>query len=222
LDILLGYLETLRTVAEGHGYEYLFFGDYAMASATGGAVFPNRALRDAGLFRVREVKGMAYPDFFSSRAAAISDHEVAHVVTTGDAATREARSALAELPGLGEILDREDQRQVGLNHPRSGELVLVAEPGRWFAYPWWTTRAEAPDFAAHVDIHNKPGYDPCELFFGWPPMSVSQDTGRIRGTHGRVGPERQAAWASSATWDPLPQTVIELARSVQEWLTPNP
>ncbi|MFM7809854.1 MAG: alkaline phosphatase family protein, partial [Planctomycetota bacterium] len=33
-----------------------------------------------------------------------------------------------------------------------------------FAYPWWLDDALAPDFARTVDIHRKPGYDPCELF----------------------------------------------------------
>ena len=36
---------------------------------------------------------------------------------------------------------------------------------------------EAPDFASHVDIHNKPGYDPKELFFF--------NKGVVKGTHGR-------------------------------------
>ncbi len=28
----------------------------------------------------------------------------------------------------------------------------------------WLDDARAPDFARTVDIHRKPGYDPCELF----------------------------------------------------------
>ena len=42
--------------------------------------------------------------------------------------------------------------------------MLVAEKGSWFAYPYWLDDANAPDFARTVDIHRKPGYDPCELF----------------------------------------------------------
>ena len=96
-------------------------------------------------------------------------------------------------------------------------FTLLAAPGRWFAYPWWTQKGQAPDFAAHVDIHNKPGYDPCELFFGWPPPSVSQDTSRIRGSHGGVGPGREIAWASTL---PLGEvgTLLELAKAVRDFL----
>ncbi|HCN09388.1 MAG TPA: alkaline phosphatase family protein, partial [Lentisphaeria bacterium] len=72
-----------------------------------------------------------------------------------------------------------------IDHPRAGELVLVAAPGAWFAYPWWREKRQAPDYATHVDIHNKPGYDPCELFFG-PFLGTSQNHARIRGSHGRI------------------------------------
>ena len=53
----------------------------------------------------------------------------------------------------------------------------VAKKGSWCSYEWWTDKREAPDFASHVDIHNKPGYDPKELFFF--------NKGVVRGTHGR-------------------------------------
>ena len=66
----------------------------------------------------------------------------------------------------------EQRREIGLDHPRSGELVALAEPDAWFAYPYWLDDRMAPDFARTVDIHRKPGYDPCELFFDpkllWP------------------------------------------------------
>ena len=54
---------------------------------------------------------------------------------------------------------------MGLEHPRSGELVVLAKPQSWFAYPFWLDDAKAPDYARTVDIHQKPGYDPAELFF---------------------------------------------------------
>ena len=56
------------------------------------------------------------------------------------------------------------QRAAGLDHPRAGDLVAVAGKGAWFSYYYWLDDARAPDFARTVDIHRKPGYDPCELF----------------------------------------------------------
>ena len=50
--------------------------------------------------------------------------------------------------------------------------MALSEPDSWFAYPYWLDDRLAPDFARTVDIHRKPGYDPCELFFDpkllWP------------------------------------------------------
>jgi hypothetical protein len=40
---------------------------------------------------------------------------------------------------------------------------LLSEPDAWFAYPFWMDDRHAPDYARTVDIHRKPGYDPCEL-----------------------------------------------------------
>jgi hypothetical protein len=37
---------------------------------------------------------------------------------------------------------------LGLDHPRSGDVVLVACPDRWFAPQWWSGRGERP---AHPD-----------------------------------------------------------------------
>ena len=67
--------------------------------------------------------------------------------------------------GVAEVLDEEGKRAAGIDHPRAGELVLVAAPGAWFTYYYWLDDARAPDFARCVEIHRKPGYDPAELFF---------------------------------------------------------
>ncbi len=56
------------------------------------------------------------------------------------------------------------ERRGGL--PTAGDLVLVAEPDAWFQYYWWDDRADAPPDATEMDIYAKPGFDPCELFFG--------------------------------------------------------
>ena len=64
------------------------------------------------------------------------------------------------------------EAEIGLDHPRAGELVALSRGDSWFAYPYWLDDRLAPDFARTVDIHRKPGYDPCELFFDpsrfWP------------------------------------------------------
>jgi hypothetical protein len=211
LDILAGQLSVILRAAEKGGYETMIFGDYAIAPTAGPAVLPNLALANAGLLATRNVRGMMYPDFHAGRALAIVDHEIAHVYAADAAATDEARRVLEATPGIAEVLDAGAQAARGLHCPRSGQLVAVAAEGTWLAYPWWADAKEAPDYATHVDIHSKPGFDPCELFFGWPPLGTSQDTSRIRGSHGRTGPGRQIAWASTIDLQPKPESLLDLA-----------
>ncbi|MEU7892809.1 nucleotide pyrophosphatase/phosphodiesterase family protein [Nonomuraea sp. NPDC049152] len=124
----------------------------------------NRALRSAGLLEVYTQAGMEYLDPWTSRAFAVADHQLAHVYVRDPADLPRARSVVAELPGVDEVLDGVGKAKYGLDHERSGELVAVAEPDAWFTYYYWLDDARAPDFARLVEIHRKPGYDPAELF----------------------------------------------------------
>jgi predicted AlkP superfamily pyrophosphatase or phosphodiesterase len=218
LASLAGQIDHVLSAARQRGYEVIVFGDYAMAEVTQPASLPNLALLESGLLRARPVRGMLYADLHESRAFALVDHEVAHVYVREPGDVGAARRVLGEAPGVAKVLDAEEIAARGVRHPNAGELMLVAEEGSWLAYPWWTHKSEAPDYARHVDIHNKPGYDPCELFFGWPPMSVSLDTSRVRGTHGRAGSARRVAWASTVELDPAPATLLELAATVKHML----
>ena len=89
---------------------------------------------------------------------------MAHVYVRDPADLPAARRALENLDGVAAVLDEDGKRAHGLDHPRSGELVALSEPDRWFSYYWWEDDAKAPDYARTVDIHRKPGYDPMELF----------------------------------------------------------
>lgn len=211
-------LERILSAAGKSGHEVVVFGDYAIARCDSGAVLPNLALREAGLFAHRAIGGGAYPDFHLSDAFAVVDHEVAHVHVNRPEAAGRVAELLGGLEGVGEVLDRTAQRGLGLDHERSGDLVLVAADGYWFAYPWWENDGEAPDYAGHVDIHNKPGYDPCELFFGWPPGTVSRNTGKVKGTHGRAGPGREACWAATCRLPGGPGSIPALGAAVRDWL----
>ena len=179
-------LEALAAFAEKAGASLTVLGEYAIAPVTAPPAFPNRTLRKAGLFRTRTLRGMAYPDFPASRAFAMCDHEIAHVYVPDPADLPAARAAL-EATGEYELV-QERAPDLEWAHETAGELLLLAKAGSWCAYPWWTDRREAPDYATHIDIHNKPGYDPSELFFDrspWLHPRTCQDHSRIRGTHGR-------------------------------------
>jgi predicted AlkP superfamily pyrophosphatase or phosphodiesterase len=208
-----------RTLAQSQqqGYDTIVFGDYPITTVTG-VVFPNRTLRQQGWLRTRPVKRMLYPYLPGSQAFCVADHQIAHVHVWDKTATQAVRESLQALEGVDRILDGPAKAEAGIDHPRSGVFVLVAKRGYWFDYRWWDNPHEAPDYATHVDIHNKPGYDPCELFFGWPPMRVSQNPSRVRGTHGRLDADEPVAIASNIELPEHPCSLLELARSIKTLL----
>ena len=206
------------SAAADHHYEILVFGDYAIGETKGQAIYPNRILYEAGFMRVRKVRKMLYPDYYTTAAFAVVDHQVAHVYIRNDKDVHDVANLFQNQAGIDSVLDRNEQAKVGIDHANSGQLILIAEHDRWFAYPWWDDNSQCPDYARHIDIHNKPGYDPCELFFGWPPISVSLETQRIKGSHGRTGPQGKVAWASTLEMGDSPESLIELALETQNWL----
>ena len=125
---------------------------------------------------------MEYLDPWTSRAFCVSDHQIGHVYVA-DASDRPAvRELLQNLDGVGEVLEGESLAAAGLNHERSGELVVLAERDAWFTYHYWLDNANAPDFGRQVEIHRKPGYDPAELF--WDPDD--EKGAKIRGAKALV------------------------------------
>ena len=106
----------------------------------------------------------------------MADHQLSHVYVRDPARIAEVKALLEGVPGVGEVLDEAGKREYGLDHDRSGELVLIAEPDAWFTYYYWEDDAKAPDYARTVDIHRKPGYDPVELFLDpairVPPLAI--------------------------------------------------
>jgi predicted AlkP superfamily pyrophosphatase or phosphodiesterase len=178
------------------------------------AVLPNRALRKAGLLTVRPGPFGEILDTFTSRAFAVCDHQVAHVYVAEPVDIPHVRDVLAALPGVGRVFTGEQRQELALAHPRAGELVALAAPDAWFAYPFWLDDKQAPDYARTVDIHRKPGYDPCELFFDprlWWPRGramgrllqkklgfrtlldvVPLDPGLVRGSHGLAAASPEA------------------------------
>ena len=128
------------------------------------AVALNRVLREHGWIAVKDELGRELLDCGASEAFAITDHQVAHIYVRDPTLVPAVKAALAKKPGVADVLGRTAQRELGLDHARSGELVAFAEEDAWFSYYYWEDDAKAPDFARCVDIHRKYGYDPAELF----------------------------------------------------------
>jgi hypothetical protein len=139
-------------------------------------VYLNRALRAAGLLRVRHGPFGEMLETFESSALAVCDHQMAHVYVNDAKQMPKVRAVLEALTGVAQVRSGAARADWHLDHPRSGDLILQAAPEAWFAYPYWEDDRRAPDFARTVDIHRKPGFDPCELFLDprlwWPRLRM--------------------------------------------------
>ncbi|MDA1195501.1 MAG: alkaline phosphatase family protein [Planctomycetota bacterium] len=150
--------------ARATGADVIAFSEYGLLPVRR-HVLPNRVLRAAGLLEVRDGPYGETIDTYRSRAFVVCDHQIAHVYVR-ESQDHERVAALFEAePAVARVLDQRAKVAMGLEHPRAGDLVLLSRPDAWFAYPYWLDERRAPDFARTVDIHRKPGYDPCELLF---------------------------------------------------------
>ncbi len=156
--------EPLLDAARAVGARVWVVSEYGHCDVTR-PILLNRVLRRGGPPDVRPGPFGEMLDTFGSRAFAVCDHQVAHVYVANADDRARTRDVLAAIPGVDRVLAGDERAEIGLDHPRSGELVVLAREDSWFAYPYWLDDREAPDFAPTVDIHRKPGYDPCELFF---------------------------------------------------------
>jgi len=169
-------------------------------------VLINQALRRAGLLAARTGPFGETLDTFASLAFAVCDHQISHIYLQGACDPARVRDVLACLTGVDKVYYGSERADIALDHARAGDFVALSKPNAWFAYPFWLEDGMAPDYARTVDIHRKPGYDPCELFFNpqlfWPKGRalrrllqkklgfralfdvVPLDPGLVRGSHG--------------------------------------
>lgn len=189
------------------GTRVIVLSEYGITGVSG-PVHINRVLREAGLVAVREERGHELLNAGASEAFAVADHQIAHVYVKSPDRIPAVKRLLQSIQGIELVLDDAGKRAYGLDHPRSGELIALAQADRWFTYYYWNDDARAPDFARTVDIHRKPGYDPVELFIDpalrWPKLRIATrllqkklgfrmlmdviglDATLPRGSHGRV------------------------------------
>ena len=189
------------------GCRVVILSEYGITQVNG-AIHPNRILREAGLLALKADLGREYLDPGQCRAFAVADHQVAHIYIRDRQEIVAVKRLFEQAPGVEMVLDEEGKRAFGLDHERSGELVLVSAPDKWFTYYFWNDDSRAPDYARTVNIHAKPGYDPCELFLDpaipLPKLKVGAtllkkmlgfrylmdviplDSSLVKGSHGRI------------------------------------
>ena len=202
----------LLEAAERNGTQVVVLSEYGITEVTG-AVHINRALREAGLLRVRPEQMGEQLDAGASEAFAVADHQVAHIYVRRPERVAEVAALLRGLDGVESVWTGAERAAHGLDHPRSGEIVAVSKADRWFTYCFWLDDDRAPDYARTVDIHRKPGYDPVELFLdpniplpmlkvAWTLLKrklgfrslldvIGLDASLVKGSHGRITDDPQ-------------------------------
>jgi predicted AlkP superfamily pyrophosphatase or phosphodiesterase len=183
LDACIGKLVDGYTDAGLTDVLWLAASEYVI-NAVNAVSYPNRILRQAGLLAIREENGLEYLVPGESAAWALVDHQVAHVYVKNPADVAKVAALLKADPQVEEVLVGAERGQYGLDHERSGEIVLISRANAWFAYYWWLDDAKAPSFARTVDIHRKPGYDPAELYIEMPAKAIPLNATLVKGSHG--------------------------------------
>ena len=151
---------TIIQAAEEIGAKVVIVSEYGL-TAVERPVHINRILGAAGYLHLRSGPFGQQLIPGESDAFAVADHQLAHVYVNKTSEKEKVRRLLQDQPGIAAVVD---PAELDLDHGRSGELVALAESDSWFTYYYWNEDHDAPDFARCVDIHRKPGYDPCELF----------------------------------------------------------
>ncbi|WNC12960.1 alkaline phosphatase family protein [Brevibacillus brevis] len=209
IDQLIGkFVDDLKLLGLWEDTRLVLLSEYAFQSVNR-PVYINQILNQHGYVAVKRIDNMDFLDFEMSKAFALADHQVAHVYVSDPADIPEVKRLLAELPGVAEVWGEEEKKQNAIDHDRSGELIVLAEPDSWFVYYWWLNHEHAPEFAHTVDIHRKPGYDPVELFVDPKTLRIPLEPDRIRGSHGLPvrGENDEVSLVVSDREMELPQTV---------------
>lgn len=148
---------------ESRSIRVLVLSEYGI-SPVNKAIHLNRLFREKGWIQVKDELGLETLDCGASKAFAIADHQVAHVYVNDRKIRWEVRKLLGSTPGIEEVRDAVEEWGDGVAVERAGDFIAIAAPDAWFTYYFWKDDAVAPDYARTIDIHRKPGYDPCELF----------------------------------------------------------
>ncbi len=122
LPQLVGELDAacgpLLDVADKVGARVWVLSEYGHCDVTR-AVLPNRVLRSAGLLHARMGPFGEVFDPFTSRAFAVCDHQLAHVHVHKQDDRARVRELLEAEPGVARVVEGEERRAVGLDHPKS-------------------------------------------------------------------------------------------------------
>lgn len=191
---------------ESRSIRVLILSEYGISAVTR-PIHLNHLFREKGWIQVKDELGLETLDCGASRAFAIADHQIAHIYINDASIRDEVRDLLGKTPGVDEVRSPEELWGKGIASKRGGDFVAISTADAWFTYYFWKDDTLAPDYARTIDIHRKPGYDPCELFvdpnISFPKLRIAKfllkkklglrglldiiplDSSLVKGSHGR-------------------------------------
>lgn len=191
---------------ESRGVRVIVLSEYGITPVSR-PVHLNRVFRRHGWLSLKNELGRETLDCGGCRAFAVADHQIAHVYVNDASLRHEVRAVVEAEAGVESVRVPSECWGPGVATSRAGDFIAVAESDAWFAYGFWDDDALAPDYARTIDIHRKPGYDPCELFIDpalrFPKLRIAAflakkklgfralmeviplDASLVRGSHGR-------------------------------------
>ena len=187
LDHALGILvDGFQSAYEGCNLLWLVTSEFVVTPVDH-VSYPNRRLREAGLLQVKNLDDGEHLDLHNSLAWAFVDHQYSHVYIKKSAPStiREVVRLFLREDGIDQVLSGLELADLYIDHPRSGEVVLVSSPNSWQAYYWWTQDAHAPRFATEITGKTvKLAIDPLELYFDRSNRTIPLDAKLLRGSYG--------------------------------------
>jgi len=224
---------------ESRGVKVIALSEYGI-SPVSRPIHLNRLFRERGWLSIKNELGRETLDYGGCRAFAVADHQVAHIYVNDPSIREEVYQLLSQTKGIDEIRIPQETWGPGIATSRAGDFIAIAEEDAWFTYYYWNDDSLAPDFARTIDIHRKPGYDPCELFIDpairFPKLKIAKfllkkklgirglldviplDASLVKGSHGRDNvPEGEkpvilGLGASMHTAAQIHQALVELCR----------
>jgi hypothetical protein len=119
----------------------------SVTTPVSGPIYPNRILRALGVLSLKPARGGGLDvDLDHSGAFALCDHQICHIYLNDHSQEGSVASVFSgpKADGIAQVAPGSHRTALGFDHPRAGDIVLVACPDRWFAPDWWKTPQEAP------------------------------------------------------------------------------
>jgi hypothetical protein len=140
----------------------------------------NLSLRALGLIGLHECGGGGFDiDVGKSAAFGLVDQQICHVYVSDRDRLSEITAALSvgvHADGISVVASGGQLARLGLDHGRSGDIVLVSDADRWFRGDWWRASEPAPHAGSGLS-----GLHPSVI------QSVS-DPARVKGALGTATP----------------------------------